>query len=69
MSLKKLKTQDWDATFPYAPPTVDTVINTDQIVSAVVCDSRGPGPWYRIMLTTGASFIAKGNPSDLLEDN
>jgi hypothetical protein len=40
--LVKVKRQDWDAThWGYAPPRVDAVLNTDDVVSAVVCQSRG----------------------------
>lgn len=66
--LVKVKRQDWDDPhFHYAPPRVDAVVNTDDVVSAVVCQSRGVGPWYRVTFRDGTEWIVQGHPDDLLE--
>ncbi len=64
--MKLLRTQDWSGDFAYAPPLRDTVINLDDVASAVECDSRGSGPWMRVTLRSGGSFVAQGRPSDLV---
>jgi hypothetical protein len=63
--LMKVKRQDWDAQFGYAPPRVDAVLNTEDVVSAVPCESRGQGPWMRVTFRSGAEWIVWGTPDDL----
>lgn len=66
MSLKAIRVQDWSAEFAYAPPLRDAVINLDEVVDAVPCESRGSGPWMKVKFRDGSSHIAQGRPSDLL---
>lgn len=64
--LIKVKRQDWYATFAYAPPLVDAVINTDEVVSAVACESRGEGPFVQVKFRDGSKMVIRGTPDDLL---
>lgn len=64
--LKILKAQDWSGNFAYAPPLRDLLVNTDHVVSAQVCESRGAGPWYSLKLIDGKVHTVQGHPSDLL---
>jgi hypothetical protein len=65
--LKAMRAQDWNASFSYAPPLVDIVINTDHVVDATACDSRGSGPWMRVRMSDGKQHIVKGLPEELLK--
>lgn len=67
--LKKVRYQDWAASFSYAPPLRDAVVNTAEIVSAVATDSRGCGPRVRLSFRNGDSMTVQGLPSDFAEDN
>ena len=63
--LIKVERQDWGANFAYAPPLVEAVINTDDIVTAVPCESRGVGPFMKVKFRNGDEMIIRGKPSDL----
>lgn len=65
--LKSVKYQDWNASFSYAPPLRDAVINTEELVSAVTTDSRGSGPWMRLSFRNGETMTVQGTPLDLCE--
>ena len=64
--LKKILIQDWKADFAYAPPTRESVINTDDVQNAMPCESRGCGPWMKITFRNGNHVIAHGRPEDLI---
>ncbi len=64
--LIKVRRQNWDATFAYAPPLEDAVINTDEVVSAVPVESRGVGLFMSVRFRDGTSMTVQGRPDDLL---
>jgi hypothetical protein len=64
--LRRVKCQDWNAQFAYAPPVVDAVVNTDHIVSAVPTDSRGSGPWTKVSFVDGRTLTCQGTPETFL---
>lgn len=64
--LIKVKRQDWYATFAYAPPLVEAIINTGDVVSATPCESRGVGPFMTVTFRDGKQWIVQGVPDDLL---
>ncbi len=65
--LKKVKYQNWNARFAYAPPLEDLVINTEEIVHAEPCKSRGVGPFVKITFRYGGEKIVQGTVEDLLK--
>ena len=67
--LKKVWVVDWDASFDFAPPSRESVINTEHVVSAVPVDetrSRVNGPSMRVRFADGSSLHVKGKLEDLL---
>lgn len=64
--LIEMRYQNWDASFSYAPPLLPVVINTDHVLIAKACESRGAGPWMKVTMQGGDSMIVKGVPSDLI---
>lgn len=67
MSLKMVRAQDWSGNFAYAPPLVETALNTDEIISVMPCDSRGSGPWVKVKMRDGQTFTCQGTPQDFIE--
>lgn len=64
--LIKVKWQNWEANFSYAPPTEDAVINTDDVARAVPAESRGSGPFTRVTFRDGSSMTVLGTPEQFL---
>jgi len=64
--LIKVRYQDWESPFAYAPSTAEAVINTDHIISVKPCESRGAGPFVRVRMIDDQSLICIGRPSDFL---
>ena len=62
--LIRVKKQDWSASFAYAPPLVEAVLNTDHIVSVVSVESRGSGPFVCVSMVDGQKLTCEGEPSD-----
>lgn len=66
--LKKVKFQNWDARFTFAPPVDDLLINTDEIVTAHPHDAeRGAGPFVKVTFRNGDTKIIQGTVEDLLK--
>lgn len=63
--LVRVRRQNWEANFAYAPPLEDAVINTREVVWAVPTQSRGEGPFTLIRFRDGTSMIVKGTPETL----
>lgn len=69
MALMAVRVLDWDASFPYAPPSRDAVINTDEVVSAVAIDpsrTRCSSPTMRVAFRDGHAHEVIGRPEDLV---
>jgi hypothetical protein len=64
--LKQIRVLDYSGNYSYAPPTVDALVNTEEIVSAVPCASRRSEETMRLRMTDGSCLIAVGVPADLL---
>lgn len=64
--LKGIKALDYKASYAYAPPVVDAVINTDDVQTAIPCDARCSEPTMRIRFRDGSTVVAIGKPADLL---
>jgi hypothetical protein len=58
--LIKVRRQNWQANFAYAPPTEDAVINTDEVASAFPTESRGEGPFVQVRFRDGSSMTVLG---------
>lgn len=65
--LIRVRRQDWDASFEYAPPLVDALVNTDDVVTAHICESRGAGPWVKVVLRNGGTLIVEGTLDNLFK--
>ena len=65
MSIKIVEILDYYASYSYQPPRKDAVINTDEIVSAVPCESRCSDPTMCVRFTDGSHLTVVGKPSDL----
>lgn len=61
--LIKVRRQNWNADFAYAPPTEEAVVNTDEIVSAVPAESRGVGPFTLVKFRDGSTMTVEGTPA------
>jgi hypothetical protein len=66
MSLKKVEILDYSASYSYSPPVKDSVVNTEQIVSAVPCESRYCGKTMQVNFVDGSHLTVVGSPEDLL---
>lgn len=64
--LIKVRKQDWSGNFSYAPPLVDAVINTDEVVEAYPTESRGAGPFVKVKFKDGSTITIQGNVDQLL---
>jgi hypothetical protein len=67
MSLKKVKMLDWSAQFAYAPPQVDAVVNTEEIVRVAPSEGRGSGPFVTIKFRDGSTMQCVGTPEDFCD--
>lgn len=67
MPLIRVKAQDWSGDFAFAPPTVDTLVNTDEVQSVMPCESRGTGPFVRVRFRDGKELICVGVVMDFLK--
>ncbi len=65
--LKKVKKLDYGSDYAYAPPQVDAVVNTTEIVTAWPVEARGSGPFVAVKLTTGETITCVGTVDDFLE--
>ena len=65
MPLKQVQVLDYNASYSYAPPQRDAVINTDHIVSAVPVESRCSQPTMFVRFTDGSHQTVIGIPEDL----
>jgi hypothetical protein len=66
MPLKRVQMLDYHANYAYAPPAVDAVVNTEEIVSARPTDARGSGPFVAIKFRDGTSMTIVRTVDDLL---
>lgn len=64
--LRKFKFLDYGASYAYAPPQEDCIINTDEVVSAIPTDARGSGPFMMVRFNGGYNLTLVGQPEDLL---
>ena len=66
MSLKLVEVLDYATSYDYCPPRKDAVINTEEIVSAVPCESRASTPTMYVRFKNGSHMTVLGVPTDLL---
>jgi hypothetical protein len=66
MPLIKVKKLDYSARFAYAPPVVDAVINTEEVVSAAAVEERGTGPFLQVCFRDGSTMTIKGTADTLV---
>ncbi len=64
--LKKVYVLDYSANYAYAPPKVEALINTDEIVSATPTDARGSGPFMLVRFRDGSNLTVVGTVDALL---
>jgi hypothetical protein len=64
MPLIKVKAQDWSGDFAFAPPTYETLVNTDDVQLVRPCESRGIGPFFKIRFRDGKEVICVGTIND-----
>lgn len=64
--LIKVKMLDYNLPYSYAPPTVDAIVNTEEIVSAKITEARGEGPHLFVRFRDGSSMTIQGRVEDLL---
>ena len=67
MSLKKIKYLDYGASYDFAPPVSECVINTAEICRAIPCEVRGARPACRVFFNDGTNIVAVGTPDQFLE--
>jgi hypothetical protein len=65
--LIRVKAQDWSGDFAFAPPTRESLINTDDVQSVIPCESRGSGPFVRVRFRDGKEMICVGTVDDFIE--
>lgn len=68
-TLRRFRALDWTASFSYAPPTVEVVLDVDSILSAVEIDrtrTRCMEPTMRVTMSVGVMYEIVGKPEDLL---
>ena len=65
--LKLVKRLAYDKDYAYAPIQEDCVIRTEEIISVIVTDARGSGPFVRINLKDGTYLVCVGKPEDFIE--
>lgn len=65
--LIKVQKQDWSAPSTYAPPLVEAVVNTEEIIEAERTDSRGSGPWTKVRFRDGSAITIHGLPGQLVK--
>jgi hypothetical protein len=66
MPLIKVKAQDWSGDFAFAPPTRESLVNTDDVQSVQPCESRGSGPFFRVRFRDGQAMICVGTVDDFI---
>lgn len=66
--LKKVKLLDYHGNYAYAPPAVDSIVNTDDITSAKPCEARGIGPFLSIKFKDGRTETMVGTIEELLDE-
>ena len=65
--LKLVRVLDYNARYDYAPPTVESVINLDDVVSAVPVETRHSGPTMLVRFRDGTQLTVVGHPADLID--
>jgi hypothetical protein len=66
MPLIRARVQDWSGDFAFAPPTKESLINTDDIQSVRPTESRGIGPFVKVRFRDGTELICVGTVADFL---
>ena len=66
MSLKLVRVLDYTARYDFCPPSVESVINLNEVVSAVPCESRHVEPTMIVRFRDGQSLTVIGMPTDLI---
>jgi hypothetical protein len=64
MPLIRVKAQDWSGNFAFAPPTRESLVNTDDVQSVRPCESCGIGPFFKIRFRDGTELICEGTIND-----
>ncbi len=67
MPLIRVLALDYHANYAYAPPAVESAVNTDEILSVVPTDARGTGPFVQITLRNGSSLTCRGTVEEILK--
>lgn len=63
--LVKLDCLDYDASYSYAPPSVEVVINSDHVLDLRPTDARGIGPFVKITLIDRRYYVARGTVDEI----
>ena len=65
--LIKVKRLAYERPYSFSPPPQeDAVINTTDVLSAVITDARGSGPFLRVLFRDGSEMTIVGTPDTLL---
>jgi len=66
--LVKIKCLDYEASYAYAPPSAEFLINSEHVIDVRPCEARGPGPFVRITLSDKRQYVARGTVEEILAE-